>query len=315
MEAFENRLRKVNRHIRKWAARNGISCYRIYDQDIPEFPFCIERYESYLHISVYARRHFAAPGGEDAPDIEVIRSLVSRVLEVPPDHIFFKLRKRFHRRSEQYEKQAAAGVTCVVREQGLQFKVNLSDYLDTGLFLDHRPLRQRFRGLAGGKNVLNLFAYTGSFSVYAAAGAARGITTVDLSANYLNRAKENLEINGLYDPAKHHFVASDCMDFLKQFKGEPFDLAIVDPPAFSNSKKMKGTWDTQRDHPAMLHLLSQHMQAGGTIFFSNNLTGFKPAFERLHAAAYIKDITASTIPEDFRNKQIHHCYEIGIRKS
>lgn len=311
MEAFENRLRKVNRHIRKWAVRNNVSCYRIYDQDIPEFPFCIERYASYLHISVYARSYKAELFDEQ--NIEPVRAIVSRVLEVPPDHIFFKIRKRLNRRSEQYEKQAAAQFTCRVREQDLQFIVNLSDYLDTGLFLDHRPLRQRFRTMAQGKNVLNLFAYTGSFSVYAAAGGASRVTTVDLSANYLSRAKENMEINDLYDPETQQFVASDCMDFLKQFKDAPFDLAIVDPPAFSNSKKMKGTWDTQRDHPALLHLLTQHMRPGGTIFFSNNLTGFRPAFERLHAAAYVKDITAATIPEDFRNKKIHHCFEIGIR--
>lgn len=235
--------------------------------------------------------------------------LVAQVMEVPEAHIFLKQRRKLARRIEQYEKVSQESKTIIAHEGGLQFKVNLTDYLDTGLFLDHRPLRQQFRSAAAGKRVLNLFAYTGAFSVYAAAGAATTVTTVDLSNTYLQWAKANMELNELLDESRHDFVASDVMDFLKQYEGPAFDLVFVDPPAFSNSKKMKGTWDTQRDHPALLHLTLQQVSEGGLIYFSNNLRGFEPQFSQLQASA-VKDISLATIPEDFRNKKIHHCFEI-----
>lgn len=308
MQAFENRLNKVNRHISKWAKRQGITCYRIYDMDMPEFPLCIERYEDYLHISEYKARH----GMDDQEHQEWLNdalAIASKTTSVPLENIFLKERKRLARREEQYEKVAAESKNIIVRENGLQFHINLTDYLDTGLFLDHRPLRQIFREEAQDKNVLNLFAYTGSFSVNAAAGGAQAITTVDLSNTYLNRARENFRLNNLLNESKHHFVQSDTMEFLKNHEGPLFDLVFVDPPAFSNSKKMHGTWDTQRDHSPMLNLILKIMQPGGIIYFSNNLRNFIPETNKWRAAS-IKDITAPTIPEDFRNKKIHHCYKL-----
>lgn len=308
MQSFANRLQKVNRHITKWAKRQGITCYRIYDLDMPEFPFCIDRYETYLHIAEYKANHRLTEEEHDAWLQECLK-VIAETLEVQPEHIFLKERRRLSRRTEQYEKVAQESKMAVVQEQGLKFQVNLTDYLDTGLFLDHRPLRSVFREEAVGKNVLNLFAYTGAFSVYAAAGNAAGVTTVDLSNTYLQWARENMELNGLLDEAKHRFIQSDIMDFLKQPTSETYDLVFVDPPAFSNSKKMKGTWDTQRDHPALLYFILKMVKPGGTVYFSNNLREFIPHFEKL-GASIIKDISLQTIPEDFRNKKIHHCYKI-----
>jgi 23S rRNA (cytosine1962-C5)-methyltransferase len=309
MQSFANRLQKVNRHISKWAKRQNITCYRIYDMDMPEFPFCIDRYEDNLHIAEYKANHRMTD--EEHDDwLSQCMQVIAETLEVAPAQIYLKERRRLSRRTEQYEKVAGESKKVVVHEQGLKFQVNLTDYLDTGLFLDHRPLRDTFRAEAEGKNVLNLFAYTGAFSVYAAAGNAASVTTVDLSNTYMQWAAENMELNGLLDESKHRFIQSDVMDFLKKSdETEQYDLVFVDPPAFSNSKRMKGTWDTQRDHPAMLHLILKLLKPGGVIYFSNNLRNFSPQFEKLQASS-IKDISLQTIPEDFRNKKIHYCYRI-----
>jgi len=307
MESFANRLQKVNRHISKWARRQAITCFRIYDQDMPEFPFCIDRYGEYLHIAEYKANHKMTDEEHDEW-LQKCMNTISATLQVAPENIYLKERRRLSRRTEQYEKVSLESKLIVAEEQGLKFRVNLTDYLDTGLFLDHRPLRKTFREEAKDKNVLNLFSYTGAFSVYAAAGGAKAVTTVDLSNTYLQWARENMELNGLMN--KHHsFIQSDVMLFLKQEPKELYDLVFVDPPAFSNSKKMKGTWDTQRDHSTMLYYILKQVKLGGTIYFSNNLRGFYPQFENL-VASEIKDITLQTIPEDFRNKQIHHCYKI-----
>lgn len=307
MQPFLNRLQKVDRHISKWAKRQGITCYRIYDLDMPEFPFCIDRYENYLHIAEYKAHHRMTDDVHDAW-LQDCMQVISATLQVAPEHIFLKERRRLSRRTEQYEKVAGESKRVVVTEQGLQFLVNLTDYLDTGLFLDHRPLRKVFREESAGKKVLNLFSYTGAFSVYAAAGNAAKVTTVDLSNTYLQWARENMALNNLLDETKHTFIQSDVMDFLKNSE-EDYDLVFVDPPAFSNSKRMKGTWDTQRDHPALLHFILKKVSPGGIVYFSNNLRQFEPQFGKLEAAS-IKDISLQTIPEDFRNKKIHHCYRI-----
>ena len=308
MQAFENRLVKVYRHISKWAKRQQISCYRIYDMDIPEFPLCIDRYEDHLHVAEYKTR-FSMSEEEHVAWLAACKSVMAKVTGVASEHIWMKERKRLSRRSEQYEKLEEAGQRIIVQEGGLQFYVNLRDYLDTGLFLDHRPLRSVFREEAAGKHVLNLFAYTGSFSVYAAAGNAASVTTVDLSGTYLRWAQDNFDLNHLTDPQQHHFIQSDVMDFLKKQPLNQFDLVFADPPAFSNSKRMSGTWDTQRDHAAMLHFLYPCVKPGGVVYFSNNLRNFQPDWKKWEYAS-AKDITVSTIPEDFRNKRIHHCYRL-----
>ncbi|MNS57255.1 Ribosomal RNA large subunit methyltransferase K [compost metagenome] len=307
MEAFANRLQKNNRHIAKWAKRQGITCYRLYDHDIPEFPFCVDRYEDYIHISEYVYRHKMSEEEHEEWLKDAIAT-VAQQLSVPEDHIFLKERKVLSRRTEQYEKVAMEQKKIVVQESGLKFWVNLTDYLDTGLFLDHRPLRQIFLTEAGGKHVLNLFAYTGSFSVYAQAAGAASVTTVDLSHTYLNWAKDNFALNG-FPVEEERFIQSDVMDFLKQEPTTLYDLVIVDPPSFSNSKRMKGTWDTQRDHTTMLHLLLKHVKKGGVIYFSNNFRNFVPDFSRLTVSSAV-EISPGTIPEDFRNKNIHHSYKL-----
>jgi len=276
--------------------------------DMPEFPFCIDRYEQYIHVAEY-KTHHRMTEEEHESWIGYCMKTIAETLETAPGDIYLKERKRLDRRTEQYNKVSTDSKKIVVGESGLRFIVNLTDYLDTGLFLDHRPLRNRFLEEAGGKHVLNLFAYTGSFSVYAAAARAIDVTTVDLSRTYLEWAKENMELNGLYQPEQHLFVQNDVMNFLKEPSEKLYDLVIVDPPSFSNSKRMKGTWDTQRDHAAMLQLILKRLVKGGIIYFSNNFRNFRPDFSKLKVTG-IKDISLQTIPEDFRNKKIHYCYRI-----
>ncbi len=307
IQSFANRLQKVNRHISKWAKRQGITCFRVYDMDMPEFPFCIDKYEQYLHISEYKANHKMTDEEHDDWLYDCMDT-ISIILEVPREDIYLKERRRLSRRTEQYEKVSLESKMMIAQEQELKFHVNLTDYLDTGLFLDHRPLRKIFREESKDKNVLNLFSYTGAFSVYAADGGAKAVTTVDLSKTYLQWTQENLELNGLMNDT-HKIIQSDVMLFLKQEPTELYDLVFVDPPAFSNSKRLKGTWDTQRDHATMLFYILKLVKPGGTIYFSNNLRGFEPQFETLKASS-IKDISVQTVPEDFRNKQIHHCYKI-----
>jgi len=307
LQSFANRLQKVNRHISKWARRQGITCFRIYDLDMPEFPFCIDRYGEYLHIAEYKAGHKMSDEEHDVW-LQECMDTIAVTLNVLPENIYLKERRRLSRRTEQYEKVSEESKFIIAEEQGLKFKVNLTDYLDTGLFLDHRPLRKTFREEAKDKRVLNLFSYTGAFSVYAADGGAAAVTTVDLSKTYLQWAQENMELNGLMND-EHTFIQSDVMLFLKQEPTALYDLVFVDPPAFSNSKRLKGTWDTQRDHATMLFYILKQVKPGGVIYFSNNLRSFEPQFENLKASS-IKDISLQTIPEDFRNKQIHYCYRI-----
>lgn len=309
MEAFYNRLVKVSRHIGKWAKRNDIMCYRIFDHDIPEFPFCVDRYGDYLHVAEYASRFKFVDEEAHEQWLSEAVGVISNALQVPEDHIFMKQRKRLDRRNEQYEKVDASAERMIVAEGGLRFYVNLKDYLDTGLFLDHRPLRTQFGREAKKMRVLNLFAYTGAFSVYAAAGGAEKVTTVDLSNTYINWARDNFKLNNL-DADSHEFIVMDTMQYLKSLPAAPlFDLVFVDPPVFSNSTRLKGTWDTQRDHAHLLQLLLGVMEPGGVIYFSNNLRTFQPQFDRLKVTS-IEDVRLQTIPEDFRNQHIHWCWKI-----
>lgn len=306
MSEFKNRLTKVYRHLKKWAKRNEISCYRIYDKDIPSDPLVVDVYGDYLHLAEYQSKHQLSEEEHEAWWQERIQD-AAEVCAIPLENIFTKKRQKWNRRTEQYEKFDQASFITWQEEGGLQFKINLTDYLDTGLFLDHRPLRQEVKQLAAGKRVLNLFSYTGSFSVYAAAGGASKVTTVDLSNTYINWAKENFEQNQL-DKNAHRFEVMDVMKFLKEDKNF-YDLVIVDPPSFSNSKKMTGTWDTQRDHTKMLSLIYDRLAPEALVFFSNNLRSFEPQFEGLKYKS-IQEISYKTIPEDFKNKKIHRCFEL-----
>lgn len=305
-EMFANRLRKNVRHLRKWAVRQDISCYRLYDNDMPEFPLAIDRYEDIVHVAEYAREHGMEPD-EHAAWLQRCVETISTELEVDAPLIFLKFRQR-QKGLTQYDRFNRLGAEYIVRENGLQFIINPADYLDTGLFLDHRNTRQMVRSMSEGKRVLNLFAYTGSFSVYAAAGGALSTTTVDLSNTYLEWAGRNLSLNG-FSGAENRLLQADVLQWLELPASERWDLAVVDPPTFSNSKRMKGVLDIQRDHVWLLNQVLHRTVPGGTVVFSTNYRRFKLETTEIRAAD-IRDIGSRTIPEDFRNKKIHQCFLI-----
>jgi 23S rRNA (cytosine1962-C5)-methyltransferase len=305
---FRNRLVKVYRHIGKQARRQGIACYRIYDHDLPEFALCIEMYGNNVYLAEYKRKFEMAESAHEQWLEECIM-IICDVLQVPADNVYIKERQRKPGRLGQYQRVAAEGAFFVVEEAGLKFKVNLSDYLDTGLFLDHRITRGMVRNEAAGKRVLNLFCYTGSFSVYAAAGNAASVTSVDLSKTYLQWAEENLQLNNLLNASKHQFVHADVKQYLDTLAPASFDLVIMDPPTFSNSKRMKDFLDIQRDHVDLLNATLRAVSPGGLIYFSTNYSKFVLDAPAIHATD-IKDITRATTPFDFEGKLARYCYKI-----
>ena len=305
---FKNRLTKVFRHVAKQAKRLGVSCYRVYDHDLPEFPFCIEFYGEKLYVAEYKRRHNMT---EDEHDMWIEESLgvIMEVLAVGKENIFLKLRQRKPGRLGQYQKYDEVQHEFVVEENGLQFIVNMSDYLDTGLFLDHRVTRQMVKEQSKGKKVLNLFAYTGSFSVYAASGGADEVVTADLSKTYLNWAERNLQQNGFTDKKKYQFIHADVVQYLKTIPAGYFDLIIMDPPTFSNSKRMDDFLDIQRDHVNLINDCLAALKPGGILYFSTNFRKFVLDKEKIKATA-IKDITKTTTPFDFEGKLFRWCFSI-----
>jgi 23S rRNA (guanine2445-N2)-methyltransferase / 23S rRNA (guanine2069-N7)-methyltransferase len=306
-EMFRARLTKRRRHLRRWPTRQGITCYRLYDRDIPEVPLVVDRYEDRLHMAEYERPHDRSIA-EHADWLDLMVRTAGEVMEVHPSNIFMKYRDR-QRGKSQYERRGSQGPTFVVSEGGLKFQVNLSDYIDTGLFLDHRITRSMVRDAAAQKRFLNLFGYTGSFTVYAADGGARATTTVDLSNTYLDWAQENMQLNG-FTAKQHRFVRDDAMDFLRHLPAsQRFDLAVVDPPTYSRSKSTDVDWDVQAQHVELLNRLLQHMTPGGVIFFSTNFRRFKFAESEI-AAGHIHEISRQTVPPDFRNRRIHRCWKI-----
>jgi len=308
IDMFRNRLTKVFRHVSKQARRLGISCYRVYDHDLPEFPFCIEFYGDKLYIAEYKRRHNMT---EEEHDDWMEKSLeaVCEILGVTKDNIFLKLRQRKPGRLGQYQKFDEVQHEFEVEENGLKFIVNLSDYLDTGLFLDHRLTRERVRSESKNKKVLNLFAYTGSFSVYAAAGGAAEVITVDLSKTYLNWAERNASLNGFSDELRYKFIHADVLQYLKTLPPHYFDLIIMDPPTFSNSKRMEDFLDIQKDHVGLINDCIATLTPGGILYFSTNFRRFVLDQENIRASA-VKDITKATTPFDFEGKLFRWCYQI-----
>ncbi len=307
-EMFKNRLTKVYRHLQKTAKRQNVSCYRVYDHDLPEFPFIAEKYGDKLYVSEYKRNHSL---NEEAHQFWMAQSIqvMAGVLEVAPENVFTKLRQRKAGREGQYQKTAETRSEFIVVENGLKFIVNLADYLDTGLFLDHRATRKMVQDQSAGKRVLNLFAYTGSFSVYAAAGNAAQVTTVDLSNTYISWARRNIELNGFTDESRYLFIAADVIQYLKTLEPASFDMIVMDPPTFSNSKKMEGVLDIQRDHVSLVNNCLHALSPGGLLYFSNNYTKFQLDENALKAAA-IKDITKATTPFDFEGKLKRSCFLI-----
>lgn len=305
---FANRLLKVFKHKSKQAKRMNISCWRVYDHDLPEFPFCIELYEEKVYLAEYLRRH-GMTDEEHEQWLENCIAIISKILNVKNEDVFIKQRKRKANRHDQYEKVAAKQEFITVSENGLKFLINLTDYLDTGLFLDHRITRQLFKESCPGKRVLNLFAYTGSFSVYAASGGAASVTTVDLSKTYLNWAEENFAANLLQDNEKYHFIHADVKQWLKTLSPDSFDLVFIDPPTFSNSKRMKDFLDIQRDHVELLNDVINATTKGAEIFFSTNFSRFVLDTDQIKASE-IKDITKATTPFDFEGKLKRWCYKL-----
>ena len=308
---FRRRLAKRFKHLSKWARRQEIEAFRLYDRDIPEIPLVIEIYAGWLHAAEYDRPH----GRTDIEhDVWLSRMMeaAAEELGIVPSHVFLKARRR-QRFGNQYEKLQSRKVTHSVREGGLVFEVNLSDYLDTGLFLDHRQTRAMIRSEAKGKRFLNLFSYTGSFSVYAAAGGAAETTSVDLSNTYLDWTRTNLITNSFVDTEKHRLVRDDVRDFLeyRQLREEPpFDLIVVDPPTFSRSAKSTKTWEVERDHADLLASVAKNLVSSGVVFFSTNYKRFHFEQHRIENDYTIREITRQTIPEDFRNQRIHRTWRL-----
>ena len=305
---FRNRLEKVYRHLGKQAKRMAIACYRLYDHDLPEFPFCIEIYDQNVYVAEYKRRH----GMSDEEHDEWIgrsMSVICEVLKVAEENIYLKLRQKKQGRLGQYQKTAERRSEFVAEENGLKFIINLSDYLDTGLFLDHRVTREKVSAEAKNKKVLNLFSYTGSFSVYAAAGEAKEVVTVDLSKTYLDWAQRNMHLNGLIDLSKYQFIHADVLQYLNTVTENYFDIIILDPPTFSNSKRMENVLDIQRDHVKLINNCLRILKPRGKIYFSTNYKKFVLDKASIQTPL-IKDITKQTTPFDFEGRINRLCYLI-----
>lgn len=305
-QGLHNRLEKNRKALQPWLKRDNVSCYRLYDADIPEYSAAIDVYGDDLFIQEYVAPK-AIPVDVAAKRFHETVEVARRFFDCPAERVHLRQRSR-QKGLSQYEKLDGQGEFIVVQEGGLKFEVNLDDYLDTGLFLDHRITRNKIREMARGKHFLNLFSYTGSVSVYAAAGGARSTTSVDMSRTYTEWAAANMELNG-FRQKHHHFVQANVMDWIDQSR-DGYDLIFVDPPTFSNSKRMDGVFDVQRDHIALLRRCLELLTPTGEIVFSNNFRRFKFEAE-LFADCDVDDWTKATIPTDFqRNPRIHQCWRI-----
>ncbi len=330
IEEFGKCLKNRSHHLRRYPKR-GITCYRLYDRDFPEVPLAIDIFEEkYLHIAEYER--------PDERSIAMHQQWLDKIVEksgevlgIDSDNIFLKRRSR-QRGLSQYEKLSESSRIITVHEGGLLFRCNMTDYLDVGLFLDHRLTRDMVRKVARGKRVLNLFSYTGAFSCYAADGGAALTVSVDLSPTYLDWARTNMEINGFYEQdnpwhADHRYIKADAINFLRTIpvRGKissgqtfgldhsDFDLCICDPPTFSNSKSTEDDWDVQQSHVELLRLLASRMNPGGTVYFSNNYKRFKMNESELTDLYQIREISTRTVPEEYHNKRIHRCWQMTLK--
>lgn len=300
LDTIKNRLKKNFEKISKWAQKNNIDAFRIYDRDIPEYPFILDFYKS--HFVIYDKSNPLIE--RDKEHFTLFQSVV-KLIWGENITLFIKQRRK-QEGTEQYEKLDSKKVELVVQEGKAKFLVNLSDYLDTGLFLDHRPLRYQIFKKSKGKKLLNLFCYTGSFSVLAALGGAT-TTSVDMSKNYIEWAKANFKLNNI-DLNQHHFICEDIFQVLSQIH-EKFDFIILDPPTFSNSKKMLNDFEVERDQVFLIESCIPLLKEDGILYFSNNKRKFKLAPEIFEKYS-ISNITSQTIPIDFHDQKIHHCFEI-----
>tara|TARA_R110001606_G_scaffold377844_1_gene537164 strand:+ start:40431 stop:42674 length:2244 start_codon:yes stop_codon:yes gene_type:complete len=307
-QMFANRLKKNLKNLGKWARQQGITCYRVYDADMPEFAVAIDLYDDWAHVQEYQAPESISEDKARSRLQDVLVALPD-VLGIPASHVVLKQRLR-QSGSKQYQRMDRKGEFLTVREGQVKLLVNLTDYLDTGVFLDHRPLRLKLAAEARGKRFLNLFCYTASATVHAAVGGARSTTSVDLSKTYLDWARRNLSLNGLSD--LHQLVHADVMQWLEDDRGE-YDLIFIDPPTFSNSKRLEDVFDVQRDHVRLIELAMARLAPGGTAYFSNNFRRFR--FDReLEEKYQVSDISAQTLDKDFqRNTRIHRTWCIARR--
>ncbi|MFF7710422.1 bifunctional 23S rRNA (guanine(2069)-N(7))-methyltransferase RlmK/23S rRNA (guanine(2445)-N(2))-methyltransferase RlmL [Pseudomonas sp. NPDC007930] len=307
-QMFCNRLQKNHRQLSKWARRENVECYRVYDADMPEYAVAVDLYRDWVHVQEYAPPRSIDPQKAQARLLDALAA-IPQALGVDPRQVVVKRRER-QAGSRQYERQGAEGRFMEVSEGGVRLLVNLTDYLDTGLFLDHRPMRLRLQKEAAGKRFLNLFCYTGTATVHAAKGGARSSTSVDLSRTYLDWARRNLSLNGYSD--KHRLEQGDVMAWLEACRDE-FDVIFIDPPTFSNSKRMEGVFDVQRDHVQLIDLAMARLAPGGTLYFSNNFRRFA-LDEPLQQRYQVEEISAATRAPDFaRNEKIHRAWCIKAR--
>ncbi|MEE1182637.1 MAG: class I SAM-dependent methyltransferase [Treponema sp.] len=362
-QLFSNRLSKNFKQLKKWARKNRVTCYRLYDKDIPEIPLCADLYaflpadietkmeaaayyarlnsaiaenkpevnalladeaqRTYLHLYLY-ERPYEKDEEEEKQWLKEMSAAAAKVLAIPETNIILKTRKKQteNKKRAQYEKQEnEVSVKGTVFEQGQLFYVNLSDYIDTGLFFDHRPLRAMVRQQAQGKRVLNLFSYTSSFSVYAAEGKASFIESVDLSNTYTEWSKNNMALNG-FEGDRYSFISADVIQYLYDREKEAdhnsefkkFDLIVLDPPTFSNSKKTDTMLDINRDWCKLVRLCSRILTEDGILYFSTNSRKLVFDENKIPANAVCREITQKTIPEDYRNTKIHRVWEIKFSK-
>ena len=302
---FKNRVRKNYLHLRKWGNRTRTNCFRIYDRDIKEYPLAIDFYDGRFCVHYFTSTRESDEPRQDLHDEAM--STLSALFSAKAPSIYWRTRVK-RKKKEQYEKTGEAKQFFVVSEYGLQFKVNLTDYLDTGLFLDHRETRRLVASMASGKRLLNLFAYTCSFSVHAAAAGALFTKSVDLSNNYTEWGRENFLLNSI--PLKNNvIVREDCLQFLEKER-DVYDLIVIDPPTISRSKKMDQMFDIQKDYPFLITKALALLSRDGTLIFSTNSRDFD--FDKsLFEGRTIFDISKKTIPLDFHNQKIHRCWKIS----
>ncbi|MAS24846.1 MAG: bifunctional 23S rRNA (guanine(2069)-N(7))-methyltransferase RlmK/23S rRNA (guanine(2445)-N(2))-methyltransferase RlmL [Oceanospirillaceae bacterium] len=314
VEAFANRLKKNLKQLNKWAKRENVHCLRLYDADIPEYAVAVDRYEDWLHVQEYVPPKSVDESKAERRLLDIL-AVLPEITEIPSERIVLKRRERQSGR-KQYEKQNTEQHYFNVREGQVQLRVNLKDYLDTGLFLDHRPTRLFIAEQAGGKRFLNLFCYTATASVHAAAAGAF-CTSVDMSRTYLNWGRDNFSANDL-DPQRHEFIQADCLQWLADAaeenlpgRSKGYDLIFMDPPTFSNSKRMEGVLDIQRDHGLLIQQAMACLNPGGLLIFSTNLRRFEMDIDALNEFT-IKDVSSKSVPFDFSRRQnIHHCFHIS----
>jgi 23S rRNA (cytosine1962-C5)-methyltransferase len=307
---LKNRIRKNYRHVRKWANRTKTNCFRIYDRDIKEYPLAIDFYDGRFCV-----HYFTSSRDSDAPRQDLYDEALNAIgalFNAPLDSIFWRTRIK-REKTEQYEKAGETKQFFTVLEYGVQFKVNLVDYLDTGLFLDHRETRQLVASMAHGKRLLNLFAYTCSFSVHAAVAGASFTKSVDMSNTYTDWGRDNFLLNEL-SLKNNPIIREDCLKFLEEEKGVQYDLIVIDPPTISRSKKMDRMFDIQEDYTFLISKALKLLSPGGVLFFSTNSRGFDFDESRFPECS-ILEVSKKTIPIDFHNQKIHRCWKISANQS